>query len=177
MPTPIQLTWDEIEATDFNYFTVYGSSTPGLDSTATVICHTVETETELAVQFDYYHVTATDFAGNESDASSLENAYAGVNSMEDLPTRFELKPNRPNPFESGTVISFDLPEPCLVRLEIVDVQGRVVRLLIDKAWGAGRHSVVWTGENDSGANTGPGVYFVQIKAGNFTARNKVLHMR
>ena len=59
----------------------------------------------------------------------------------------------------------------------MDVQGKAVRLLIDEARGAGRHSVVWAGENDSGANTGPGVYFVQMKAGNFTARNKVLHVK
>jgi hypothetical protein len=96
--------------------------------------------------------------------------------LEDLPVAFALKPNRPNPSESGTMIGFDLPKPCAVRLEVVDVQGRVVRVLTDEAWPAGRHSAVWTGENDAGEVTGPGVYFVRIQASGLTARDKMLRI-
>jgi hypothetical protein len=100
-----------------------------------------------------------------------------VSVSEDLPIVFALKLNRPNPFESGTLIAFDLPKPCAVRLEVVDVRGRVVRVLTDEAWAAGRHSVAWAGENDAGEMSGPGVYFVRIQAGEFTARNKMLRMK
>jgi flagellar hook assembly protein FlgD len=64
-----------------------------------------------------------------------------------------------------------------VRLKVVDVRGKVVRVLTDEAWPAGRHSVVWTGENDAGDAAGPGVYFVRIEAGGFMATNKMLLMR
>ena len=178
MTSPVEVAWDEVPEDDFNYFTVYGSGEAGLDSTATLIGYTIGTTMDVPDDiYDYYHVTATDFAGNQGEPSSLENTYASVGHVEALPQAFALKPNRPNPFESKTAIAFDLPEPCLVRLEVVDVQGRVVRVLTDEAWPAGRHSVVWTGANDTGEITGPGVYFVRIQAGEYAARNKMLRVR
>ena len=178
MACAAEVAWDECADDDFDYFTVYGSATPGLDSTAALIGYTIETMMDVSGdRYDYYHVTATDFAGNEGDASSVENTYAGVSVLEDLPQVFALRPNRPNPFRSGTVIGFDLPEPCAVRLELVDVQGRTVGVLTDEAWPAGRHSVVWSGENDGGEVVGPGVYFVRIEACGFTAINKILRMK
>lgn len=178
MTSPTEVAWDECPEEDFNYFAVYGSGVPGPDTTAVLIGYTIETMMDVSGDvFDYYHVTATDFAGNEGDASSVKNTYAGAGRVEDLPVAFTLRPNRPNPFESRTVVAFDLPKPCAVRLEVVDVQGRVVKILIDEAWLAGRHSVTWMGENDAGGVTGPGVYFVRIQAGEFTARNKMLLMK
>jgi len=178
MVSATEVAWGGAPEEDFNYFTVYGSSVPDLDTTAVLIGYTIETAMDVSGDvFDYYHVTATDFAGNEGDASSVVNEYGGVGAEEDLPDFFALKQNRPNPFESSTVISFDLPKPCAVRLEVVDVQGRLVRVLTDEAWPAGRHSVVWTGESDAGKTAGPGVYFLRIQAGGFTARNKMLRMK
>jgi hypothetical protein len=178
MTSATELVWDDCPDGDFDYFTVYGSAGPGLDSTSVLIGYTIEPALDVTGHvYDYYHATAIDFSGNEGDASSVENTYAGVRYVEDPPVVFALEPNRPNPFESSTVIGFDLPEPCAVRLEVVDVQGRVVRVLTGKAWPAGRHSVFWTGENDAGEAAGPGVYFVRIKAGDFTARTKMLRMK
>jgi hypothetical protein len=178
MPSATEVAWDECPDEDFNYFTVYGSADAALDSTATLIGYTISTTMDVAEDHHhYYHVTATDFSGNEGNASSVENQYAGVSMETGLPEFFALKPNRPNPFEASTVISFDLPKPCPVRVGVVDVQGRVVKVLTDEAWPAGRHSVIWTGKNAAGEETGPGVYFVRIQAGDFTARNKILRMK
>jgi hypothetical protein len=178
MSSATDLAWDECPDEDFNYFSIYGSAVATLDTNAVLIGYTVATVGDVSGHsYGYYHVTATDFAGNEGDASSVENTYAGVNRGEDLPRVFALKQNRPNPFGSSTKIDFDLPEPCAVRLEVLDVQGRVVRVLTDEAWPAGRHSVTWTGGNHTGQAVGPGVFFVRIQAGDFTARNKMLLMK
>jgi hypothetical protein len=178
MTSATEIAWDEAPEEDFNYFTIYGSSVPDLDTTAVLIGYTIETGFDVSgTQYNYYHVTATDFAGNESAPSSVENAYASVTGGENLPQVFALRQSRPNPSESGTVISFDLLEACTVRLEIADVQGRVVKVLTDEAWPAGRHSLAWAGENDAGEVAGPGVYFVRMQAGAFTARTKILRMK
>jgi hypothetical protein len=178
LATQTELAWDEVTEEDFDYFTVYGSSSPDLDPSATLIGYTIGTAMDVTGdQYDYYHVTATDFSGNEGDASSVENTGVGVDTGDGLPRDFALRQNQPNPFESRTMISFDLPESRFVRLEVVDVNGRIVRLLTDQVWAAGRHSVDWTGETDAGGATGPGLYFVRIQAGAFTATKKMLLMK
>jgi hypothetical protein len=178
MESATEVAWDECPDEDFDYFSVYGSAAGALDSTATLVGHTSGTMMDITEDtYHYYHVTATDFSGNEGAASSVENEYAGVSLKRDLPERFALKQNCPNPFESTTRIAFDLPEPRAVRLEVVDVQGRVVRVLTDEAWSAGRHSLVWSGETASGEIVGPGIYFMRINAGEFTATRKILLMR
>jgi hypothetical protein len=178
MTSATELAWNVGTNDNFEYFTVYGSAAPGLGSGAVPIGHTTGTGMDVTDdQYHYYHVTATNSAGNEGAASSVENTYAGGVVEKDPPLVFALKPNRPNPFESRTRIAFDLPEPCAVRLEVLDVRGRVVRVLTNEVWPAGRHSVIWTGESDSGEVAGPGVYFVRIEAGGFTATNKILLMR
>ena len=65
------LSWDEAGETDFDYFTVYGSESPTLDGTAVVISHTTQPGLDVSSNpAGYLHVTATDFAGNESAAST-----------------------------------------------------------------------------------------------------------
>ena len=178
MTSPTDLVWEESEAEDFNYFTVYGSAAPELDTAAVLIDYTTGTAMDVAGElYEYYHVTVTDFSGNEGEASSVQNTYAGLDTDETPPHAYALKPSRPNPFESWTKIAFDLPEPCAVRLEVIDIQGRVVNILTDEAWSAGSHSVVWTGENAAGEVTGPGVYFVRMKAGEYTSKTKMLRFK
>ena len=175
MASATELAWDECPATDFNYFTVYGSDEAELDSTAVLIGYTIDLVMDVSEDiYVYYHVTATDFSGNEGGASSLENPYAGVGTTQDLPEFFDLKQNRPNPFESGTVISFDLPEPRDVCLVVLDIRGRIVKTLTDRAWPAGRHSVAWSGGAVDRETVSPGVYFLRIEAGDFRATRKML---
>jgi flagellar hook assembly protein FlgD len=64
-----------------------------------------------------------------------------------------------------------------VRLEVADVSGRVVKVLTDTEWAAGRHSIIWTGDNGAGETAGPGLYFVRMAAGGFSASGKVLLMK
>jgi hypothetical protein len=178
MTSPTALAWDEAQEEDFNHFSVYGSANAGLDSTAALIAHTIGTTMDIPDDiYDYYHVTSTDFSGNQGEASSVENIYAGVSHVEDLPTVYALRQSKPNPFDVRTVIGFDLPEPTVVRLEVYDTQGRLVRTLTESLWSAGRHSAAWVGQNDAGQLTGPGIYFSRIQAGNFSATQKVMRLR
>lgn len=60
--------------------------------------------------YGYYHVTATDYAGNEGSPSPIQNAYTTVRQAGQLPTACAPKQNRPNPFGAQTMIRFDLRE-------------------------------------------------------------------
>jgi len=72
------LTWDEAPEEDFNYFTVYGSTADIFNETADLIAHTTDLEMDVQANFyPYYHVTATDFAGNKGEAATTPNLAGG----------------------------------------------------------------------------------------------------
>ena len=87
----------------------------------------------------------------------------------DMPQRYQLHHNYPNPFNPSTNINFDLPESQDVRLEVFDLLGRRVALLVDETLGTGFHSVTF----DASALTS-GVYFYRIQAGSFVKTQKMM---
>jgi hypothetical protein len=176
MPTATDLAWDAAPEDDFDHYAVYGSYSGDFEDAEFI------TETDIPAMdvsdatYDYYHVTAVDHAGNESDDSSVENNFAAVPD-ERLPVAFALRRNHPNPFTSGTAIGFDMPRQGRVALEVIDVSGRVVRALVDEVRPAGRHSAAWNGLDAAGAQVGPGVYFVRMTAGDFSQTRKMMVLR
>lgn len=102
----------------------------------------------------------------------------GVESAEtDLPVRFALHANAPNPFRPSTTIGFDLPRPSRVRLAIFDARGRLVRVLVDGNLPAGRHRAHWDGRMERGGAAASGVYFARFRAGSFAASRRMLRLR
>ena len=83
----------------------------------------------------------------------------------DLPGKLTLYPGFPNPFAAQTTLSYDLPEPALVRISVYDVLGKEIGLLVDDVQAAGRHSVSWDARSRAGNPLGAGVYFVRMSAG------------
>jgi hypothetical protein len=126
--------------------------------------------------YQYYHLTATDFAGNEGTASTTLNTVA-VPIPGETPPRFALWPNRPNPFGSSTFITFDLPWRERVIIRIFDLSGSVVRTLVDGPFEASRYSVAWMGDDDRGRRLGPGAYFYRLDAPGFQKTGKAIKLR
>jgi hypothetical protein len=173
---PTLRAWDESGDADFDYFAIYGSTDAGLDSTAVLIGHTTGTTRDISgTPFLYYHVTATDFSGNEGDAASLEDpGVSGVGETAVLPARFALRAIVPNPTARGAVVSFDLPKDGHVDLKIYDASGRLVATLIDGETPAGARSIVWPGVDARGSRVSTGVYFCRMEAPGFSAARKVI---
>ncbi|MEE9554235.1 MAG: right-handed parallel beta-helix repeat-containing protein [candidate division Zixibacteria bacterium] len=81
----------------------------------------------------------------------------------ELPARFILSQNYPNPFNAVTIISYSLPEPSEVVIEIYDILGRKVETLAEGQQPAGQHQAIWDADDVSS-----GVYFYGIQAGDFS---------
>jgi hypothetical protein len=67
----------------------------------------------------------------------------------------------PNPFRSMAAIRFSLAQSGELTVNVLDLQGRVVRHLAAGATGAGTHEIAWDGRDDRGNDAGTGVFFVQ----------------
>jgi hypothetical protein len=88
------------------------------------------------------------------------------------PGSFELSQNYPNPFNAATFIQYELGRPSDVRIEIFDLLGNKVKILVSEHQEAGAHSVVWNGKDAPS-----GVYFYKIKAGDFTDTRRMLLLK
>ena len=84
---------------------------------------------------------------------------------EPLPKTLELSPNYPNPFNLQTTIEYALPEEAHVRLEVYNILGQRVRVLIDDVQNAGFKRATWDGRDQSGQESSSGVYFARLIVG------------
>ncbi|MBN1426052.1 T9SS type A sorting domain-containing protein [Candidatus Fermentibacteria bacterium] len=95
-----------------------------------------------------------------------------------VPSRITLAQNHPNPASVATVISYSLPSPCpAVRIEIHDLLGRRVRLLLQGSAEAGRHETLWDLLTDSGALAPSGVYLCMLHAEGRVATRRLVVAR
>jgi hypothetical protein len=95
-----------------------------------------------------------------------------INTGTEVPTAFALHTAYPNPFNPQTSVSFDLPVTARVKMEIYDLSGRRVAVLINRTLSAGIHQVDW---NASAAASG--IYLLRMEADQFQAVQKLVLMK
>ena len=123
----------------------------------------------------YYYLNQIDLDGTTSRSQIVEILLSPTAVAElALPSVNSLQQNFPNPFNPETMISFDLSGDQVVNLTIYDMTGQVVRKLVDaQPMTVGSYKQMWDGRNDSGAKVGSGIYFYQLRAGDFIAKKKM----
>ena len=89
-----------------------------------------------------------------------------------LPTAFNLSQNYPNPFNPTTKISWQSPVGSWQTLKVFDVLGNEIATLVDEYKPAGSYEVEW-----NASHYPSGVYFCQLKAGNFIVTKKMILLK
>jgi hypothetical protein len=122
-----------------------------------------------------------DFEVSVSDVGSQLQATAIVHIVPDtatedttggLPDAYDLLQNYPNPFNPSTKIRFDLPEQAHVRLQVFDMLGRRVQIMVDADMMPGHHEIAFE------SRTLPsGIYFYVLQAGDFSASKKMVRIQ
>jgi hypothetical protein len=94
--------------------------------------------------------------------------------------RAVLGRNAPNPFNPATRISYTIPEGPVsrpVRLDVYDVSGRLVRVLVERPEAAGAHVAVWDGTDANGHPVASGVYFYRLRYGSDRETRRMVLLR
>lgn len=104
-------------------------------------------------------------------------AYSSRWEPTEKPRRFGLDGAYPNPFNPQTTIAYAIPEQGLVTLKVYDVQGRLVRTIVNEEQPEGEHSAVWQGRDKNGSSVASGIYFVQLNCGSNTQTRKVVLLK
>ncbi|MFQ5869572.1 MAG: T9SS type A sorting domain-containing protein [Candidatus Zixiibacteriota bacterium] len=107
-----------------------------------------------------------------SVARVLQAGWESLKRAEAGPSRFALLETHPNPFNPIAVVSYNLPEATKVRLEMFNLKGQRVAVLVEEFQEAGNHSVTW-----DATNFNSGVYFSRLTAGKQTVKRKMLLLK
>jgi flagellar hook assembly protein FlgD len=83
----------------------------------------------------------------------------------------------PNPFGAATTISFGLQGPARARLVVYNIQGQLVRTLVDGTVPPGTNRVEWDGRNEDGLLVGTGVYLCRLATERGVSTRKMLLLR
>ncbi|MBI2501696.1 MAG: T9SS type A sorting domain-containing protein [Candidatus Latescibacteria bacterium] len=94
-----------------------------------------------------------------------------------LPQSFSLAQNFPNPFNSSTVIRFELPQSGEVELAVYNLAGQKVATLLEGRREAGAYTLRWDGKDDSGKELASGVYLYRLRAGEQVETRKLALLR
>lgn len=81
-----------------------------------------------------------------------------------IPDEFNLSQNYPNPFNPTTAIHFSLPQNVRVELTVFDITGRKVRILADRNFDRGSHTIFWDGRNEHKKEVASGIYIYRLTA-------------
>jgi hypothetical protein len=94
---------------------------------------------------------------NTSIILTATEQTTGIGEEIQMPNRFYILSNYPNPFNANTRINFTTPIAEKVRIEIYDINGRKIVNIFDSYIDAGDHSIIW----DAAANPS-GIYFCRM---------------
>ncbi len=75
------------------------------------------------------------------------------------PESFTLAQNYPNPFNPTTSISYTLDKTAVVKLDVFNINGRLIQTLVNMRQSNGVHTVVWNGLDENANRVSSGVYF------------------
>ena len=102
------------------------------------------------------------------------NKMLGVTNIEkdkdEIPITYSLNQNYPNPFNPSTTISYQIPITSHVTIKVFDVLGREIATLVNEYKPAGNHSSIFV----LNSSFSSGIYFYQLKAGDFVETKKMM---
>lgn len=113
-------------------------------------------------------LTAGSLTGLEVPISAAQIEVAG----EEAVSEFTVFQNYPNPFNPVTLIRYALPRPAEVKIAVYDVQGQLVRTLLNGPQPAGHHAVGF-----DAAGLASGVYFYRVNSAGLEITRKMLLLK
>jgi hypothetical protein len=114
--------------------------------------------------------------GNGRSIANVELTL-GTTSVKDataeIPIKFDLEQNFPNPFNPETSIKYHLPARTNVTLRIYNALGQEVRTLVNALQDAGVYNANWDGKDNNGRQLTTGLYLIRLDAGDFVMTRKM----
>ena len=128
---------------------------------------------KVAIDGNLLHFTAITSSGAVIDTFSMTRPLSYVaGQTAPNPSKFDLSPAFPNPFNPCTEIQYDLSKAEHTSLRVFDLLGREVAVLKDGFVEAGSHRVMF-----DGSNLASGTYFARLEAGKLSQTTKLMLLK
>ncbi len=112
------------------------------------------------------------------------NLVTAIDEEKNIPTKFELSQNYPNPFNPSTTIKYTIPSVIStkgrnlnVQLKVYDVLGNEVATLVNEEKPAGTYEVEFSVGRESSPAIASGIYFYELKAGEYISTKKMILLK
>ena len=109
----------------------------------------------------------------EFSASPLSTEH----DIDQVPTRYNLEQNFPNPFNPVTTLRYSVPEQELVNISVFDMRGNLVKNLVNSFQSPGEKTVRWNATDSRNNTVSAGVYLYKIQAGIFSQTKKMILLK
>jgi photosystem II stability/assembly factor-like uncharacterized protein len=110
--------------------------------------------------------------GRSSFSVDLTGLVSVQLASNEIPNRYALDQNFPNPFNPTTAIKFSVPKSSHVSLKVYDVRGKEVAQLVNNSLEAGEHQIQFDARRLSS-----GTYFYRLESGSFSETRKMLFIK
>jgi hypothetical protein len=90
----------------------------------------------------------------------------------EAPSSYILSQNYPNPFNPSTTIRYSVPQLSKVVIKVYDILGNEIATLMDEEKSVGTYEITWNAEN-----LPSGVYFYQMRAGDYVNTKKMILLK
>jgi len=161
---------------------IFNGNSGGSDTTASIRKSTLDSIANLmGTTGDSVRCTWRAWAYNGLDSLQSAGAFIisfvrstiGIQTIStEIPGKFALYNNYPNPFNPVTKIRFDIPNMTgnnIVKMTVYDILGKETAVLVNQNLKAGKYEADW-----DASNLPSGIYFYRITAGEFTDTRKMI---
>ena len=112
----------------------------------------------------YFYIETTNFNGY----AEFKDVFTPVRTDKfPTPEKYDLLQNYPNPFNPSTRIPFDIFKQGHVNIDIYDIQGKKIKILVSADYGPGQYYISWDGSNYHGRSVSAGIYFARMQTEGF----------
>ncbi len=181
---PVSLDWSDVSGADSNQVQVDDNSDFSSPEKDVKLLSSIYNVSDLANGTRYYwRVRANNSCGWGNWSSGTQdfttdnpNSVEEINSS-NLPEKFVLSQNHPNPFNPATRIEFAIPHGSFVKIDIYDHTGRHIRNLTNQWLSAGYKGVVWDGCYDNGRTLPSGIYISRLVTPEYSKSIKMVLLK
>ncbi|MBI9070208.1 MAG: T9SS type A sorting domain-containing protein [Melioribacteraceae bacterium] len=95
-----------------------------------------------------------------------------------LPESFEITLDAyPNPFNPKVNVSVGVNKRTSLKLFIYDIQGRLIKKLVDNVYSKGNNIIAWNSINDNGMKVNSGIYIIKAVTASTTITKKIILLK